>query len=306
VSLGQGIYAALITPFDPAGRVDVLSVDRLVDFYLAHGVHGLLVASLIGEALTLTEAERAALLGRVVARAGRRVPVLAGVCARTDHEAGRAARQAAELGAAGLVTTPPQVAASSSEQLVRFLRQIWSEAHRPIVLLDYPALTGVTLDVALLSRLADELDGVQGIKLEDAPTPPKIAEVRRAVGSRLRIYGASGGRHCLAELASGADGLMTGYAFPEHLVEIHARFRDGDLAAAAAVYRRCVPVIELEARSGAPVAARKEMLRLRGVIAHAGVRAPAFQLDAGARAALIDALEGALPAPSIVSSSAPV
>ncbi len=291
MSLGGGIYAALITPFDSVGRVDVVSLDRLVDFYLEHGVHGLVVGSLIGEALVLTEDERAELVRRVVARVGERAPVLAGVCDRTDREACRTARHAADIGVQGLVVTPPQVAASSGEQLVRSLKQLWSAASVPLVLLDYPALTGITLDVALLSRLVGEIDGIRGVKLEDAPTPPKIAQLREAVGLRLRIYGASGGRHCLAELASGADGLMTGYAFPEQLVEIHDRFREGDTRGAAVVYQRCLPVIELEARSGAVIAARKEILRLRGVITHAGVRAPTFQLDTAARSTLVDALE---------------
>jgi 4-hydroxy-tetrahydrodipicolinate synthase len=289
--LGGGVYAALVTPFDRTGRVDAASVDRLVDFYLERGVHGLVVGSLIGEALALAEDERAAVTERVIAHVGGRVPVLAGVCERTDQEASRTGRRAAEIGAAGLLVAPPQVAASSEEQLIRSLGWIWAGANIPIVLLDYPALTGVTLDVALLARLAGALEGFRGVKLEDAPTPPKIAALREAVGPRLWIYGASGGRYCLAELAGGADGLMTGYAFPEHLVEIHDRVRSGDGPGAAAVYQRCLPVIELESQSGTAIAARKEILRLRGVIAHAGVRAPTFQLDAGTRATLLDALE---------------
>jgi 4-hydroxy-tetrahydrodipicolinate synthase len=304
--LGHGVYAALITPFDRAGRVDDDGVDALVDFYLERGVHGLVVSSLIGEALALTVDERAALVERVASRVGGRVPVLAGVCERGDEQARQTARRVAELGVAGLVVPPPQVTASSGEQLTRFLDGIWTAAHLSIVLLDYPALTGVTLDVALLARLGRELEGLRGVKLEDAPTPPKIAALRAAVGPRLRIYGASGGRYCLAELASGADGLMTGYAFPEHLVEIHDRIRSGDQAGAAAVHQRCMPLIELEARSGAAIATRKEMLRLRGVIAHAGVRAPTFQLDPSVRATLRDALSAFSPAPAAPVAGRPV
>lgn len=119
----------------------------------------------------------------------------------------------------------------------------------PIAILDYPPMTG-KLSVSFLKTLVEEVKEIQGIKLEDTPTPVKIAQLRDALGSRLGILGAMGGLHCLPELEAGSDGLMTGYAYPEHLVGILNRFQSGDLAGAAADYARFLPLLECEQKYG--------------------------------------------------------
>src|SRR5205807_3210530 len=90
----------------------------------------------------------------------------------------------------------------------------------------------------------------------------------------------------LEELLAGAAGAMTGFAFPKVLVRIVALFRAGKLDEAADEFYRRVPLMRFEFQEGIGMAIRKEVLKRRGAIAHAGIRPPGGQLDRTTREAL--------------------
>ena len=95
----------------------------------------------------------------------------------------------------------------------------------------------------------------------------------------MRIFGGLGGVFLLEELMAGATGAMTGFAFPEILVEIVTLYRAGDVDGAADVFYRAVPLMRFEFQEGIGMAIRKEVLRRRGALAAAATRAPAAGLD---------------------------
>jgi 4-hydroxy-tetrahydrodipicolinate synthase len=143
------------------------------------------------------------------------------------------------------------------------------------------------MEPALLVRIAREVPAVAAIKLEDPPTPFKVARIRAlGDGARVAIFGGLGGVYLLEELMAGASGAMTGFAVPEILVEIVRHFRAGAHDRAADVFYRHVALMRFEFQEGIGMAIRKEVLRRRGVIAHAAVRAPAASLDPSTSAAL--------------------
>jgi len=90
----------------------------------------------------------------------------------------------------------------------------------------------------------------------------------------------------LEELMAGGAGAMTGFAFPAILVRIVTLFRAGKIDEAADVFYRSVPLMRFEFQEGIGMAIRKEVLRRRGAIAHAGIRAPGGALDETTRHAL--------------------
>jgi 4-hydroxy-tetrahydrodipicolinate synthase len=102
----------------------------------------------------------------------------------------------------------------------------------------------------------------------------------------VRIFGGLGGVFLLEELLAGATGAMTGFAFPEILVDIVRLFRSGKLDQAAEVFYRAVPLMRFEFQEGIGMAIRKEVLYRRGALASPATRAPAPQLDAATREAL--------------------
>jgi len=155
------------------------------------------------------------------------------------------------------------------------------------VVQDYPPVSGFTMEAALLARITREVPRARTIKLEDPPTPFKVARIlAQTEGAPVRIFGGLGGVFLLEELMAGATGAMTGFAYPEMLVAIVFEFRAGRLARAADLFYRYVPLMRFEFQEGIGMAIRKEVLRRRGALTHPGVRAPGAALDAGTQAAL--------------------
>jgi len=87
-------------------------------------------------------------------------------------------------------------------------------------------------------------------------------------------------------LLAGAQGAMTGFAYPEMLVEVVSLFSSGDIDRAADAFYRYVPLMRFEFQEGIGMAIRKEVLRRRGALACADIRPPGTRLDSSTRAAL--------------------
>jgi len=131
----------------------------------------------------------------------------------------------------------------------------------------------------MIARLASEVGAITAVKLEDPPTPQKVTVVRDRAPEGFKIFGGLGGVFLLEELRRGANGTMTGFAFPELLVEIHRAYAAGAERDAAETFFRCLPLIRFEFQEAIGVAIRKRIYRLRGVIADDHVRAPSTPLD---------------------------
>ena len=102
----------------------------------------------------------------------------------------------------------------------------------------------------------------------------------------FKIFGGLGGMFLLEELRRGANGTMTGFAYPEALIEVHRAHARGAADEAAAVFFRYLPLIRFEFQEGVGLAIRKHIYKLRGLIEHDYVRAPGVELDSGTIAEL--------------------
>jgi 4-hydroxy-tetrahydrodipicolinate synthase len=283
----EGVFSVLPTPFTPGDAVDHDSLRRVIDFNLAAGVNGLTALGVTGEAARLSERERGEVLATVLSHVAGRVPVVAGTTAEGTTLCLEWSRAAQSAGASAVMVSPPRMPKLNSEAVVRHFAALAAAVDLPIVVQDYPPVSGYAMEAALLVRIAREIPSARTIKLEDAPTPFKTARIlEKAEGLELRIFGGLGGVYLLEELLAGATGAMTGFAYPEILVEIVRLFRSGDRAQAADLFYRNVALMRFEFQEGIGMAIRKEVLRRRGAIAHAGVRLPAPPLDASTSEAL--------------------
>ncbi len=265
----RGLFAVIPTPMRPGGAVDLASLDRVVDHYQAAGAAGLVPVSVAGEGDLLDDAERQQVIRRVVQRTAGRMPVFVGVLQAHTGAAVAQAQEAATCGARGLLVLPPRVGPAG---IVDHFDAIARAVSLPLVVIDHPRLCP-PLPPALLHALAEAVPWVCGIKLEDEPTPPKMARVRALLGQRLRIFGGLSGAHCLQELAHGADGFFTGLPRPGHLVDAMARFHAGDHQGAAAAFAAMQPAIQQERENpGGMITKRKALLCAEGVMAHATTR----------------------------------
>jgi 4-hydroxy-tetrahydrodipicolinate synthase len=262
-----GTWFVLPTPFGEDGAVDLESQSRLVDAAISWRVDGLTAMGVTSEVSHLDREERKEGLRAVMEAAAGRVSVVAGCSAPSAAEVRELVAEAAEAGARGAMVAAPN--GSEVSELQAFYNEI-GEAGLEIVVQDEPGATGVRVPVEVLARCVDAA-GSSTVKLEDPPTPPKIArllDLRPGLG----VFGGLGGAFALAELRHGACGTMTGFAFPEILAAVRRATERRDHGGAGGIFDRYLPLIAFEAQPGIGLAVRKELLRRRGAIASAATR----------------------------------
>ncbi|HEX5639956.1 MAG TPA: dihydrodipicolinate synthase family protein [Burkholderiaceae bacterium] len=287
LSNARGVCVIAPTPFLDDGRVDNASVDRMTDFFLAAGVSGITVLGQMGEAPKLDHGEALEVAQRVVRRAT--VPVIVGVSAPGFAAMRSLARASMEAGAAGVMIAPPNTL-RTDDQIVSYFRQAAEAIGHdvPFVLQDYPLTFSVVMTPGVIRRIVMENPSCVMLKHEDWPGLEKISALRgfERDGSmrHISVLCGNGGLFLDFELERGADGAMTGYCFPDMLVDVvnlHAR---GRRDAMHDLFDAHLPLIRYEQQQGIGLAVRKYVLMRRGVIATQAQRRPAVPLSPAARA----------------------
>ncbi len=283
----EGVFSVLPTPFRGGGDVDVASLRRVVDLIVGAGVKGVTALGVTGEVARLTERERSLVAETVITQVAGRAAVIVGASADGVRTGIEFAREAKKLGASAVMVSPPRSPKLNSESVVNHYKTLAEAVDLPIVVQDYPPISGFAMEAGLLARIAREVPAARTIKLEDPPTPFKTARILAAAGeTKVAILGGLGGVFLIEELLAGAAGVMTGFAYPEVLVQVVTLYRAGRVDEAADVFYRFVPLMRFEFQEGIGMAVRKEVLKRRGAIADASTRAPAAVLDEGTRGQL--------------------
>ena len=283
-----GVYAIAVTPFDAAGGVDFASIDRMMDFYLKCGVDGLTILGVMGEAQKLDADESLAVVRRVIAGAERR-PVVVGVSAPGFAAMRALAKGSMDAGAAGVMIAPP-MSLRTDDSIVNYFRQAAGAigADIPFVIQDYPLNFQVVMTPKVIREIVGENASCAMLKHEDWPGLEKISALRgfQAEGSmrQISILCGNGGLFLDFEMERGADGAMTGYAFPDMLVDVVRLSKSGERAKAHDLFDAHLPLLRYEQQPGLGLAVRKYVLQKRGAIAGDAQRAPAAGLSAKARA----------------------
>ena len=274
----RGVYIIAPTPFGSDGALDESSVGKFTDFAIEKGVDGITILGVMGETGKVSEHERERIIASFLEAADGRVPI----CVGTTHAAtGRCVAfsiQAQEMGAKAFMVAPPRLSRSNDSALRRHYAAVADATSLPIVVQDYPPSSGVYMSVEFLAAIAKEIPQCRFIKLEDEPSAQKISKVLN-LESNLSVFGGLGGNMFLEELRHGAIGTMTGFAYPEILVEIYRKFVAGDLDGATEVFYRYSPLIRFENQAGIALALRKHVYNMRGVIASPTVREPFMSLE---------------------------
>lgn len=280
----RGVYIICATPFTANGAIDVPSLDRLLEFYVDSGVDGVTVLGIMGEADKLTPDERRAVFDRVMARLDGRIPVIAGVSDAGMGNLADITKFAMDKGAAGVMVAPSR-GTPREDRVLAYFHQVCAAIGPdvPMVYQDFPQTTGVPISARGVLELTRDLPQIVMLKHEESPALAKITAIRQAekAGSpRLSILCGNGGLYLPQELMRGADGAMTGFAYPEALVgtvRLHAEGKDD---AAEDLYDCYLPILRLEQQLGLGLAIRKHILMRRGVIAESALRAPGPKLSA--------------------------
>src|SRR5579862_694238 len=293
----SGTFAIAPTPFHPDGRIDHASIDRMTDSYLEVGCTGITVLGIMGEAPKLEAQEAVDVACRMIRRAGA-APIIVGVSAPGFAAMRALTHSVMAAGAAGVMIAPVPTL-RTDEQIVGYFRQAVEAigADVPWVLQDYPLTLTVQMTPAVIRRIIEDHPSCQMLKHEDWPGLDKITALRgfqkEGTLRPLSILTGNGALFLDFEMERGADGAMTGYAFPDMLVEVVRLAREGRREAAHDLFDAHLPLIRYEQQQGIGLAVRKYVLQKRGAIAHDTQRVPGGSLSAAARAE-IDYLLGRL------------
>ncbi|HEX6015479.1 MAG TPA: dihydrodipicolinate synthase family protein [Geminicoccaceae bacterium] len=290
-SEARGVYVIAATPFREDGKLDLDGLDRLVDWYLERGVDGLTILGQLGEAPKLTQEESLLVARRVLGRA--RAPVVVGVSSPGYASLVQLAAAVMDAGAAGVMVAPPGTL-KGDDAVLGYCRDVAERLGQvPWVLQDFPLAGGPPMGAGLVRRIAQACPNMVVLKHEDWPGLDKITAVRRqereAGARRLAILCGHGGILLPHELERGADGAMTGFSYPEMLVDVCRLVREGRGEAAHDLHDAYLPLVRYEQQPGLGLAVRKHVLWRRGALGSPALRAPAPRLTSET-AAEVDAL----------------
>ena len=281
-----GVYLITVTPFTDGGALDLPSTDRMVDFCLDKGVTGLTVLGIMGEASKLTADESRVFVQQVLARVAGQVPVVVGASAPGFAPMRELTQSVMAMGAAGVMVAPPPTV-RSDDQIAAYFDMVQETvgADVPWVLQDHPVSTGVQMSTAVILRILKNSPGCVMLKHEDCPGLAKLSAIRAASekGDLRRVSiltGNGGGLFLPEELSRGADGAMTGFAYPEMMVDVCRAHAAGNVERAHDLFDAYLPLARYEQQAGIGLAVRKHLLAERGVIASAAVRKPGPKLSA--------------------------
>lgn len=278
----KGVYVIAVTPFFDDGAIDLDSTDRMVDFYLSAGATGLTVLGMMGEAQKLTIEESQLIVRRILARVAGRAPVVVGVSAPGFAQMTALTEMVMDDGAAGVMIAPPS-SLRTDDQIVGYYHQAAGFIGEvPFVLQDFPLVTSVQMSVPVIRRIANDLPSCVCLKHEDWPGLDKIAALRADgfLNRRISILCGNGGMFLPEEMGRGADGAMTGFAYPEMMVDVVRNMQVGEVDRAQDLFDAYLPLARYEQQPGIGLAVRKYIMARRGIIANAALRRPGGALNA--------------------------
>lgn len=283
----SGLFPIAPTPFHPDGRIDTASIDRLVACYLEAGANGVTVLGLMGEAPKMEPEEALAIAGQFI-RGFTGRPVIVGVSAPGFAAMRSLARAVMERGAAGVMIAPP-AHLRTDDQIIGYYHQAVEAigADVPFVIQDYPLTLTVVMTPKVIRQIVQDLPSCVMLKHEDWPGLEKISALRAfqkdASMRAISILTGNGGLFLDFEMERGADGAMTGYAFPEMLADVICLSKAGRRDEAHDLFDAHLPLLRYEQQPGLGLAVRKYVMMKRGLIACDAQRKPAMALSATAR-----------------------
>ena len=271
-----GVLPVAPTPFHADGRVDDDGMRRVIDCMIDQGVDAICILANYSEQFLLSDEERAHLMRLCLEHAAGRVPMIVTISHFSTRLVVERARLAEQLGAAMVMMMPPYHGSGlfpAPQGIFEHFKAVNDAIAIPIMVQDAP-LSGVPLSVDLLAQLARELANVSYFKLECPFAADKITSLLDV--ARDHIAGPFDGEEAvtlLADLDAGATGTMTSALLPDKVRPIVTAYSGGDLEAALAHWKACLPLINHENRQ-CGLRAAKTVLMEGGVIHSDFVRHP--------------------------------
>jgi 4-hydroxy-tetrahydrodipicolinate synthase len=286
MNFGQ-VLTAMVTPFDYNGDIDFNAARTLVNYLIANGTDGLVVAGTTGESPTLTTEEKVEFFKFVVEVVDGRVPVIAGTGSNNTRASMSLTRKAEEAGADGIMLVTPYYNKPSQEGMYQHFKSIAESTSLPVMLYNIPGRSVVNLSVETVVRLA-EVPNIVAIK-EASGNLDAMSEIISRTPNDFTLYSGDDGL-TLPVLAIGGAGVVSvaSHIIGNEMQEMINLFKKGDVQGAAAAHRVLLPIMKalFTAPNPTPV---KAALNISGVHV-GGVRLPLIPLTPEEKLSLQNAL----------------
>ncbi len=262
-----GTIVPLVTPFDADETLDRSRMNRLIDFILEQGADALMATALTGEGSLLTPEETLAVWDSVFEKAGGRAPVIPAIISTTTRQAVFLAKAAEARGAGVIMAVPilPELYAGRSyDDVCGFYADLAAATPLPIILFNYPSLTGIDFVPALIERLV-KIPTVRYLK-ESTGDTRRVHGLQRAFGERISVI-CGAPNVALESLALGCRAWITGTMniVPKSARQLFRAMGLNDLPLARRIYyRQILPFVEVMARNFNPTGTIKAAVTARG------------------------------------------
>jgi 2-keto-3-deoxy-L-arabinonate dehydratase len=286
----RGVFPIAPTPFNESGDLDLDGQQRVLDCMIDQGVDGICILANYSEQFLLSDDERDTLLDVCLKRVAGRAPVIVTCSHFSTRIAAARGKRASQAGAAMLMIMPPYHGTglrADEKGIIEHFARVADAAAIPIMVQDAP-LSGVSLPVPLLVKLAREVPAVRYFKIEVPGAAAKLRGLIEAGGDS--IHGPFDGEEAItlmADLDAGATGTMPSALLPDLIRPIVFEHLAGRRAEAAKRYARVLPLINFENRQ-CGLRATKAAMKEGGVIGSDAVRHPLEPLHRDTRAALLE------------------
>ncbi len=241
-----GVMPALTTAFDENLKIDHSFVARHALWQVQNGVSGLVALGSLGEAATLTFAEKTSIIDTLVKAVDGKVPVVAANSALSTGEAVALAKEVAARGASGLMILPPYVYKGDWAEMKAHVGAVLDATTLPAMLYNNPVAYGTDFTPEQIDELAAEYPNLRAVK-ESSTDVRRVTAIRALIGDRLAIF--VGVDDAIVEgIAAGAVGWIAGLvnAFPRESVDLFALAREGKTVEAFELYRWFLPLLRMD------------------------------------------------------------
>jgi len=235
----------LTTKFTAQDTLDLPMFGKNLKAQVDAGVQGVIIGGSLGEASTLTVAEKETLVRYSVETQGHHIPVLLGIAEGSTRDAIAQAKLAAEWGARGLMLLPPMRYKSDHRETVTFFKTVAASTELPLMIYNNPVDYKIEVTLDMFQELI-ELPNIQAVK-ESTRDVTNVTRLINRFGNRLKIL-CGVDTIAVEELAMGACGLVGGLvgAFPAETVAIYKLVKTGRIAEAREIHRWFLPLLELD------------------------------------------------------------
>lgn len=241
----KGVFPALLTPFKDDDSLDIEIFLKNLDAQIDAGVHGVIIGGSLGEASTITLAEKETLIKVAVEHSKNQYPVIMNIAESTTKEAIQQAMLAEEWGASGLMLLPPMRYKSSDDETVTYFKAVANATSLPIMIYNNPVDYKIEVTLEMFESLI-ECKNITAVK-ESTRDVTNVTRFKNRFGNRIKILC---GVDTLAveELCVGADGLVAGLvdAFPKETMAIYHLIQENKIIEAVLIYRWFMPLLELD------------------------------------------------------------